>query len=63
VIETYAHATPKMRSSAVNKVQDFFEPDSGLPRAAWQGLGWIPAAMPFVTSLRRQRREKGVGGT
>jgi hypothetical protein len=29
VVETYAHVTPKMRSSAVSKVQDFFEPDAG----------------------------------
>jgi hypothetical protein len=33
VVETYAHATPKMRSSAVSKVGDFFEADRGAATA------------------------------
>lgn len=65
VVETYAHVTPKMRSSAVSKVQDFFEADRG---AATAGVarprvdtGGKVVCDPPVTPLRPTEPKQALG--
>jgi len=49
VVETYAHLTPRMRSSAVSKVRGFFRADLG--------LGDEGMAVPHVESGREVDRD------